>query len=441
MKRSTRLTLIAGAVAVVLAGSAGIVWAVNANHGSEDAAVAATVPVALKVSGVPQDAPIGVIVTLGANPVGGAEWQTAAQGAAVAERRLQLGGTKIKLITVNDKGTTEGARDAVAQLAKDSVAGIVFASAGVHTRAGVDAARSAGIPTLLPYSSDPITTVGLTWRTGPDNAEFVNAINAAAGKAKRPLLISAEGSPLNKVSHVDNIYIAPDTDTTVLAADIALRAGMAPTVVAEGEPTPAPVENPADAVIINAPPAQQAQIVRAIQAANISLPLVLSPGATSPAFPAALRTADGTVTGRLLTVGANTGDAVALDRGAAGRSMSAFLAGVRVLAADGSAQNLTGDQPFSAVAAAADSRSHDAVIALVRAIEKAGSVEPAKVAEALRTLKLGAAEGIAGPTLDFEKPAAFTGSVTGLHASTDDLGLRPSVDGAVATVWYPLTSH
>jgi hypothetical protein len=67
-------------------------------------------------------------------------------------------------------------------------------------------------------------------------------------------------------------------------------------------------------------------------------------------FAGSLQEAGGTLSGRLLTVGTDTGDAVALRSDASGRGMSAFLAGLRMLASDPQAQNLTGDREFAAVA-------------------------------------------------------------------------------------------
>jgi hypothetical protein len=117
--------------------------------------------------------------------------------------------------------------------------------------------------------------------------------------------------------------------------------------------------------------------------------------------------------------------------------MSGFLAGLRVLAQEKEAKNLTGDMAFSQVADVADSRSHDAVVSLVRAISTAGSSDPAKVAKALGTLVLGPADGIAGPALDFTRPDAMDGEPVVLHFSAQDLGLRPQGSAERATAsWF-----
>ena len=50
--------------------------------------------------------------------------------------------------------------------------------------------------------------------------------------------------------------------------------------------------------------------------------------------------------------------------------------------------------------------SHDAVVALVRAAAVAGSADPAKVWEAIPGLRLGTADGLAGPPLDFASTVA-----------------------------------
>lgn len=121
--------------------------------------------------------------------------------------------------------------------------------------------------------------------------------------------------------------------------------------------------------------------------------------------------------------------------------MSAFLGGVRVLADDADAENLTGDRSFTSVATVADARSHDAVVALVTAVGAARSTDAPKVSEALARLDLGAEDGIAGPALDFGSQQALGVPATVLAASAQDLGLRPAAPAddrgaAPALVWF-----
>ncbi|RAX49120.1 hypothetical protein DQ353_11130 [Arthrobacter sp. AQ5-05] len=393
------------------------------------------VPVALSAANLPADTKIGVVLTLGSGT--GAAWKDAAQGAAVAAHRFSLSGTPVTLSTADDRGTAEGARTAVEKLVSENVAGIVVATDGPQVPDALSAAADAGIPVLLPYDAGKIESAGPAWRTGPTQAQLSKALSSALAGAKRPLLIDAGGGAPDAVDVSASISFEPGADPEALATDVARRTGVAEPAKADGTPPRAPVAKPADAILLTGSPAQQATVVHALQSANVAVPLVLAAGATSPAFPAELAKAGGTASGRLSTAGADATDAAALRPDGSGRAMSGFLAGLRVLAQEPEAMNLTGDVPFTGLAHAADSRSHDAVVALVRAVSAAGSNNPANVAQALGTLALGPADGIAGGALDFTRPDALDAEVVVLHLSGQDLGLRPQGSSGGAPVsWF-----
>lgn len=421
-----RLLIIGIAVLLVAAVVAAVLTFRVIGSSTPAEAVPATVPVGITVKGVPDGTKIGVVVTLGDGE--GSEWNEAAQGALVAERRLALGGTDITLVTKNDGGTTAGAKAAVESLAKSGVAGIVVASSGKHVSGALTTAAEQHIPVVVPYTSAEKDS----WSTAPTAESIGAAMTTALGDAKSPLLVNlGGGAPAGlRVAHV---LEGDDTaDTAELAATIASRTGATDAdegtdEAADTDPKAAP---DSDAVVVSGSAERQGALVAALQAADVTVPVVLTPDATSPAFGAALVDAGGSLSGSFRTVGVATDDARALSSDAEGRAMSAFLGGVRVLSDDADAQNLTGDQPFSAVAGAADSRSHDAVVALVRAVGKAGSTEPSDVTDALAALDLDSAAGIAGPALDFTRQQALGASATVLAASAQPLGLRP--DNAAA---------
>ncbi|WP_411731515.1 hypothetical protein [Paeniglutamicibacter sp.] len=434
---ATRRNLISGAVvivavAVVIALAVFLFRPADAAKGDP---VEASVPVALSAANVPAETKLGVVMTLGSGA--GAAWKDAAQGTAVAVHRFSLSGTSIALSTADDRGTAEGARKAVEKLVSEGVAGIVVATDGEQVDGALEAAADAGVPVLLPYYAAKPGTDAAAWRTAPTEAQMSKALASALAGAKRPLLIDAGGGAPDSVDVASDISFEPGADAEQLAADVARRTGVAEPAKADGTPGRPAVADPADAVLLSGNPTQQATVVHALQSANVTVPVVLTPGATSPAFASGLALAGGTVSGRLSTVGADAGDAAALRPDDSGRAMSGFLAGLRVLSQDKEAKNLTGDMAFSDVANAADSRSHDAVVALVRAISTAGSNDPAKVAKSLGTLKLGPADGIAGPSLDFSRVDAMEGDPVVLHFSAQDLGLRPKASGDGATAsWF-----
>ena len=374
--RNRRPVVIAAIAVLLVAAVVAAVLTFRAIGSSTPAeAVPATVPVKITVKRVPDTTKIGVVVTLGDGE--GSEWNEAAQGALVAERRLALGGTDITLVTKNDGGTSAGAKTAVESLAKSGVAGIVVASSGKHVSGALTTAAEKHIPVVVPYASAEKDS----WSTAPSAESIGAAMTTALGDAKSPLLVNlGGGAPAGlRVAHV---LEGDDTaDTGELAEAIASRTGATDAdddtaEAADSDPKAAP---DSDAVVVSGSAQRQGALVAALQAADVTVPVVLTPDATSPAFGAALVDAGGSLSGYFRTVGVATDDARALSSDAEGRAMSAFLGGVRVLADDPDAQNLTGDRPFSAVAGAADARSHDAVVALVRAVGKAGSTEPSDV--------------------------------------------------------------
>ena len=170
--------------------------------------------------------------------------------------------------------------------------------------------------------------------------------------------------------------------------------------------------------------------------------MVIPDGAWAPAFASTLSKLDGAASGQLVSVAPAGGDATALQQDAQGRGMSAFLSAVRLASGDPKVKNLTGDASASSADAwAADSRSHDAVVALVRAAASAGSGEPSKVGAALRTMSFGPGDGLAGPALDFWRSAALTAEAIPVYASPQVLGLRPPDEAAPRLVWVPAPAN
>ena len=439
--RTKLLTLIIAGVVVVTA--AAIVLATTLNRPKEVAKpdpVAATVPVALDAEGLPEDFSIGVVMTFGSSGEPGSEYNRAAQGAVVAAQRFAQEGTSVDLPTRNDSGTEDGARAAVRALADEGVSGIVVASTGPQAVAAAKAAEELGLPAVLPYD-EPVGPAPSTWSTKPSAASVENALGAALAGKNRVLLVADGGEVPASVQVAQTFNLADFEDITVLAQDAAVQTGDQPLPLAEDAPEDTVAMNvaePADAVILSAAtPQRLARLVQALQSRNVSVPLVLPAGATSPAFATALTELDGTISGQLVTVAPAGGDGTALQQDAQGRGMSAFLSAVRLAAGESTVHNLTVDAPFSGDAWAADTASHDAVVALVRAAATAESSVPAEVGAMLRTMSFGPGEGMAGSALDFSQSNALAVEATPVYASPQDLGLRPPAEEAPRLVCVP----
>jgi branched-chain amino acid transport system substrate-binding protein len=380
-------------------------------------------PVELEAD-LPGQLTIGVEVTLSAVPGEGAEWRDAAEGAVVAARRFALGGTKVTLVAVNDKGTSAGAAAAVKVMAGRNVAGIVMATSGAHVASGLTEAATDKIPVLMPYDLGAGGAQGQAWSTGPGrratDARLVATMSARNLDA--PLLIDAGGGAVTGLTPRAVQTFAPGADAPALAATIARRQRQLDTAV--------------DSIVVSGAPALQATVVAALQGTSVDVPILLTPQAVSSAFPAALTKAGGSLAEPLVSVGLDDGDAAALEATDAGRAMAAYFSGLQLAAGDPSTKDLLGDQPFAQVASTADVSSHDAVVALVRAAVVAKSTDPARVGQALPGLRLGTTDGLAGPPLDFASTEAVADDAVVALASTPvSPGVRPASD-APALFWF-----
>ncbi|MHA7145802.1 type 1 periplasmic-binding domain-containing protein [Arthrobacter sp. TmT3-37] len=400
--------------------------------------VAATVPVALQAEGLPEDLTIGVVLTFGRSGEPGSEYNRAAQGAVVAAQRFAQGGAALTLPTANDRGTEDGARAAVQALAEQGVSGVVIASSGTQAQAAAQAASKLGLPAILPYVQ-PAEAAPSLWTTMPSRSSVDVALRTAVNGRTSVLLVTDGGPTPASVPIAQTLDLQDFDDVTGMAQEAAILTGdqqRAPDAPAGNGSTGA--TGSADAVVVSAAtPQRLARLVQALQSRNVSVPLILPDGATAPDFASALSDLDGTASGQLVGIAPSAGDSAALQQDAQGRGMSAFLSAVRLAAGDADVKNLTGDAPFSADAWAADAASHDAVVALVRAVALAGSGDPSEVGEALRSVSLGPGEGLAGPPLDFSRPEALTAKAMPVYASPQDLGLRPADEDAPRLVWVP----
>jgi ABC-type branched-subunit amino acid transport system substrate-binding protein len=430
------MVLVSAGAILVLAGALAATQTLN--RPSEETAVAVTVPVALNADGLPKAFSIGVVLTLGQSGEPGSEYNRAAQGAVVAAQRFAQGGAPVTLLAQNDSGSEDGARAAVAALADQGAAGVIVTTTGAQAQAAARAAEDLGLPVILPYAD--VTDPGeATWSTGLSGTSVDATINTALQGKARVLLVEDGGSVPGSVTVSETLSLTGFNDVQALAQEAAIQTGDQLRPTAEDAPADAEattVAEPADAVVaVAATPQRLARLVQALQARDVSVPLILPNSATAPAFASTLAELDGNGSGQLVSIATDGGDTTALQQDAQGRGMSAFLSAVRLASGNSDVLNLTADAPFSADAWAADSHSHDAVVALVRAGALAESGDASKVGAALHTLSLGPGDGLAGPALDFSRPAALDGEPVVVYASPQDLGLRPADDNAPRLIW------
>lgn len=402
---------------------------------------AAAPAVSAKLTGsLPDQLSIGVVVSVTSAPGEGTEWRDAAEGAQVAAERFALAGEKVTLVPANDKGTSEGAVAAVKSLAGRKVAGIVLATAGRHIDGALQEAAQLDVPVLLPYAGSAANlATDAGWLTGPSAASADQRLVELLRDRKltRPLLIDAGGGSVTGLSPAEHQDFQPDDDPAALAKSLAARRHQHGSDRNEGF----------DAIVVSGPAEMQGRVVSALQGAPLGVPILLTDDALSPAFPTALVSAGGSLSGELLSAGLDHGDGRALEPTEAGRALAGYFAALNLLAADSKATDLFGERPFGDVAAAADVRSHDAVVCFVRAAETAKSTDPAQVERALAGRSLGYPDGLSGTPLNLSAPEAVADdAVVALAATADSPGLRPAStasadssggDSGAALYWYP----
>lgn len=353
---------------------------------------------------------IGVVVSSVGSGAEGTDVLPLAQGAMVAQRRLADGGVDVEVLGRDDRGTAEGAVAVVDELVDAGVSGIVLGTAGAHTSAALERAAEAGVPVVAPYLAGS-GLPGTTWSTAPSSAAVDEGMTdaLAAVAASRPFVLT--------IGTAEQPDVEGARDATFGADGV----GAAVTAVAD-----AVDERAIDSVVLAGAAADQARFVQGIQTVA-DVPVVLTPDALSPVFADVLADSGGVLSAPFLTAGPDAGDATTLTEGTAGDSAAAYFAALRSLTADADAVDVLG-RPFDVNGGDADLASHDAVVALVRAVESAGSSDPGDVAAALPALALDAGDGLAGPALSFATQQALPDdAVVALTSTTQDPGVRSVV--------------
>lgn len=384
----------------------------------KDEAVAVTVPVELNVDGNVKGSSYGLMVTIGNENAQGSQWNQAASGAKVALERFNRSGADLHLVTEDDRGTDEGARQAVENLVAQKVSGIVISSSGDHVQAAVQAAKERNIPVILPYENSIDDARSLQ----PSTESLNDVLSAEHPGGKGIIRIDQEGFAGIDVPAERTLSVNGFTDINTFSQSLVKDTAEA------GSDT---------VVFVDASAYQEAKLTRALQEAGLKTQIVLGPQATSPAFNDVFMKDNQSTVINAQSIGFNAGDSVALQSDGQGRSMSAYLQMVKILSESKDAMSVMGDQKFSDVAASADSRSHDALVALVRATEHAESIAPQDVKASLNDLKLSSADGIASADMDFAQHHVIQDAPLLLSANAGDVEMRVADANAPSyLVWF-----
>ncbi len=369
-------------------------------------------PVALSANGLPGPIKIGIMVSLSSLPGEGTDWALAAEGARVAAHRFGLAGHRVELVPVDDQGSTAHAVEAIAGLAEQGVAGVVLATSGTHVQQAIVEATSRKLPVVWPYGVADDYLLPGAWATGPLRSQHDAAIVAALDRlgVSQPILITGMGATtpadLEPVAELQ-FNLASQNEATFIESlsALALETG--------------------DSVVIIGDADSSAQAAIAVRRAGVSLPILLTDAARSPVFSQRMMGDTGSLNGTYWCVGVDNDDPASVRRDATGQAVAAFVEAVSATAST-EATRFFEETPFSEVAYAADTASHDAVVALVKAAAQAKRTDAAGVLAALPRLIVDHEDGLAGPTLNCETLAALPAeSVVPLVATATYAASRP----------------
>lgn len=415
-KTISRKTIIGAlvALAVALAGVLAFVFFKNDNNQDVQGKPFQPISVPVSIDGADNEMSIGLIYSRTDDPNQGNGWYSALSGAQVAAYRLTQGGLHTKIVAVNDYGTEDGARAAVATLSNEKVSGIIVGTSGTHCSALSKAAAESTIPFVFLYEN---VSGNNSYSFAPSPEESLKLLedDMNAAGLSHPLVLSDDARHVIKGAN----SLVWDSFHTTMPTDKTTQDNITKRVIDQisGETY--------DSFVISGNPVFQAYAVSSLQQAGLSFPIFLTPQARNPLFAQTLNTT-GTLYGDMRTVGFSDADTLSTSSDTQGSSSAAFLSALRALGRDTSAMSIDNAQPLSAVSTWADTLSHDAVLSFGYACGKAqGSCEAGKISQALTNLSLSQNEGIISPSFDFSTPQPFeSDSLVLLNATNQDIGMR-----------------
>lgn len=186
-------------------------------------ASAVTVQQAISLPASGREPVIGVVATFGDDAEGSA-WRLNAQGARVAQYRLALGKSSVKVLYANDKGTEQGAREAVEKLSSEGALGIVLASRGEHLRGATAAAKERNVAVIEAY--DRVDAGDGVWSFALDPEQekqvYTTAIRSLAGASSkgssqqldgvRTILLDAGEGSAPDLPYTNRVQVSADED-------------------------------------------------------------------------------------------------------------------------------------------------------------------------------------------------------------------------------------
>lgn len=338
--------------------------------------------VELSSEGLTSGAKIGVVVSYTEDYDNGAGWALNGEGANVARWRVAQGGTKADLVVVSDKGSAEGAKQAIDNLSEQKVSAIIALTSGPHVDELANDASNAGIPIVFPYASAPDNPVKNTWYFMPNSADKIKAIEASLGTVGCEKVFAVESSSL-KGELVTNAFwkavLEPGKEQQLIGQLI----------------TELPKYGHG-CVALNANPKAAANFLIMMRSSGLEQPVFLNEEATNAEFDKALGTNINLV-GNTYSFGVPSVSVRAFSSEKDGDNAGAMMQAMELMRTDSSVKTLTGEGKFTETVNYADCASHDALIAIIDAVAKSKN-NPAAVQSELAKVGTDMKRGVAcGP--------------------------------------------
>lgn len=348
----------------------------------------ASSPLGITIPNMTEAVDVGVIVSYTEDNAQGSGWDRSAEGANVAAWRIAQSGGQVRLHVVSDKGTAQGAKDAIRELTSKGVVAAIAATEGTHIKALTAEAANADLPLVFPYAS-PDELSGELWSMAPDNVQMKKVLETTLTRRglKKPFLIQPAGHQLQLGG--DSLVFGPGTAKATAEGAVAK--------IEEAQ---------ADVIILAGNAKDLATLFITLRERNIQLPIVTTTAGQNPIFMDEL-VKSGVSVGDLSTIGTPTPDIIAFQANRQGAGASSFVQAAGIMARESDQKSLDASQEFHLLAPYADARSHDALISIVHAAVQA-TQKSIPMKDALASTSMTVEDGLVGAELDFSTQSANT---------------------------------
>lgn len=411
-KKSRQPWIIGLAVLLVVLVFVGASWAIFSKQQDPVGEPAPSPKLEIVDKKIPADLSVGVVVSYTEDPSEGRGWDLAGEGAQVAAWRLEQGGKKVNLPVASDQGSEDGSVKAIEELKAQGATAIVALTSGAHTDTLAQAAFDADLPIVFPYQVPKAEAPAGAWYAMPSEQglkELISDRIAALG-CESPIIFKGTQPQFDGIK---------GTEITIGAEGV--EKSVEELVKHLGEKT---TEN---CIILDTDPVQSAQIIQGLHGLNITVATIGGPALVNPLFTQTLGD-NAEVLNNVYAVGTPSAMGISMTPGSHGARAAVFERAVAIMSQDPELASVTGDDFFQNRADFADTASHDALLAIVKAIAIAGSSDASDISEAMGSVSLEPNDGFASEHVAFVEGGEPVGIVQALPVVGGFVWANPAED-------------